>query len=208
MRSTPRTPLREPTRDELVFLQQWLREPTRVGAIAPSSPQLAAAMTAAIPACGAPVVVELGPGTGAFTGEIQRRLGGRGRHVAVEINPRFARRLRTRFPALDVAEGDAEYLPETLATRGLTTTDVVISSLPWASFGPELQQRLIHAVTATLSPDSVFATFSYAHAQQLPQARRFRTLLAERFEDVTVGRTVWCNVPPAYVLQARRPRRP
>ncbi|WP_370331595.1 hypothetical protein [Mycolicibacterium hippocampi] len=88
------------------------------------------------------------------------------------------------FPAVDIAEGDAEYLPDTLAIRGLSTTDVVISSLPWASFGPELQQRLIHAVTTTLSPDSVFATFSYAHAQHLPQARRFRSLLSELLTTV------------------------
>ncbi|MDZ4235310.1 MAG: methyltransferase domain-containing protein [Dietzia sp.] len=205
MRTTPRAPLREPTRDDLLFLQQWLREPTRVGAIAPSSPRLAAAMTAAIPACGEPVVVELGPGTGAFTGEIQRRLGGRGRHIAVEINPGFARRLRTRFPAVDVVEGDAEYLPDMLASRGLIAADVVISSLPWASFGPGLQRRLTKAVVTTLSPDSVFATFAYLHAQHLPQARRFRALLTERFGEVTAGDTVWCNMPPAYVLQARRP---
>ncbi|MCV7263527.1 class I SAM-dependent methyltransferase [Mycolicibacterium poriferae] len=208
MRTTPTAPRREPTRDELIFLQQWLREPTRIGAVAPSSPRLAAAITVAIPADGAPVVVELGPGTGAFTGEIQRRLGGRGRHIAVEINPGFARHLRSRFPTLDVAEADAEHLPATLAARGLTTADVVVSSLPWASFGPALQRRLTDAVTTTLSPDSVFATFAYLHAQHLPQARRFRTLLGERFAEVTVGHTVWCNLPPAYVLQARRPRRP
>lgn len=95
MRTTPTAPRREPTRGELIFLQQWLREPTRIGAVAPSSPRLAAA-------------------------------------------------------------------------------DVVVSSLPWASFGPVLQRRLTDAVTATLSPDSVFATFAYLHAQHLPQARRFR----------------------------------
>ncbi|GFM17548.1 uncharacterized protein PO1_contig-018-22 [Mycobacterium sp. PO1] len=50
----------------------------------------------------------------------------------------------------------------------------MVSSLPWASFGPALQRRLTDAVTATLSPDSVFATFAYLHAQHLPQAQRFR----------------------------------
>ena len=74
-------------KESALFLRQFLRSPITTGAIAPSSRYLAAAVTAPIPERGDPVVVELGPGTGSFTAEIQRRLGGRGRHIAVEINP-------------------------------------------------------------------------------------------------------------------------
>ena len=191
-----------------MFLRQWLREPSRIGAVAASSTHLASAITAPIPECGNPVVVELGAGTGAFTGEIQRRLAGRGRHLAVEVNPAFAQRLRIRFPALDVAETDARHLPDLLTARGLSTADIIVSGLPWAAFGIELQQRLSDAVAEVLNPDSVFTTFAYVHAQHLPQARRFATALRRRFEEVVVGQTVWRNLPPARVLHARRPRNP
>lgn len=77
------------------FLGQFLRSPVTTGAIMPSSRYLAAAVATPIPERGDPVVVELGPGTGPFTAEIQRRLGGRGRHIAVEINPRLARPWRS-----------------------------------------------------------------------------------------------------------------
>jgi phospholipid N-methyltransferase len=48
------------------FFLQWLAAPLRVGAVVPSSPQLAKAITAEISAANAPVI-ELGPGSGVFT---------------------------------------------------------------------------------------------------------------------------------------------
>ena len=72
--------------DTALFLGQFLRSPGTIGAVAPSSRRLAAAVCAPIPERGEPIVIELGPGTGAFTAEIQQRLGGRGHHLAVELN--------------------------------------------------------------------------------------------------------------------------
>ena len=152
-------------------------------------------------------MVELGAGTGPFTAEIQRRLAGRGRHVAVEVNPRFAQLLRNRFAQTEVIEGDASLLPSLLAECGLNHADVVISSLPWTMFEPTTQDLLLKAVLDVLTPHSVFATFAYAHATPLPGARRFRELAARHFEEVIPSRTVWRNLPPAFVLHARRPRR-
>ena len=37
-------------------------------------------------------------------------------------------------------------------------------------------------------------------------ARRFRALLAERFEEVVPGRMVVQNLPPAFVYYTRRPK--
>ncbi|MGI5368392.1 hypothetical protein [Streptomyces iakyrus] len=60
--------------------------------MAPSSRRPATEVTLPVPESGDPVVVELEPVTGAFTGLIQELLGGRGHHLAVEINPRLAYR--------------------------------------------------------------------------------------------------------------------
>jgi phosphatidylethanolamine/phosphatidyl-N-methylethanolamine N-methyltransferase len=194
-------------RDGAVLFEQWVRTPGQIGAIAPSSTRLARAISTAIPEHGDPVVVELGAGTGPFTAEIQRRLAGRGRHLAVEINPTFAQLLRNRYSQTEVIEDDACLLPALLAERGLGHADVVISSLPWAVFDPETQELLLTAARDVLAPHSVFSTFAYAHAAPLPRARRFRELAARHFEEVIPSRTVWRNLPPAFVLHARRPRR-
>ncbi|GII97404.1 class I SAM-dependent methyltransferase [Sinosporangium siamense] len=192
--------------DKALFLGQFLRSPSIVGAIAPSSRKLAQAVTAPLPENGDPVIVELGPGTGPFTAEIQRRLNGRGHHLAVEINAPMAKLLSERFPSVDVVVGDACELPKMLADRGLTKADVIVSGLPWAAFPQALQLRLMSAVTTVLAPDGAFTTFAYVHALQLTPAKRFRRLLSTTFEEVVAGRTVWGNMPPAFVYNARRAR--
>ncbi|MEV4568771.1 SAM-dependent methyltransferase [Nonomuraea sp. NPDC049419] len=192
--------------DTALFIGQFLRSPATIGAVAPSSRRLAAAVCAPIPERGEPIVVELGPGTGAFTAEIQQRLGGRGHHLAVELNEQLARLLAERYPAVDVAHDDATRLGELLGERGLRMADVVVSGLPWAAFPDDVQRELLGAVTGAMSPGAAFTTFSYIHAIPLSSARRFRALLAERFEEVVPGRTVWRNTPPAFVFHARRPR--
>ncbi|GAA2414004.1 class I SAM-dependent methyltransferase [Nonomuraea africana] len=192
--------------DTTLFLGQFMRSPATIGALAPSSRRLAETVCTPVPERGEPTVVELGPGTGPFTAEIQRRLDGRGHHLAIELNPKLASLLSERFPRVDVAQDDAARLPDLLRERGLARADVVVSGLPWAAFPEDLQDRLLGAVISTLCPSGAFTTFSYIHAMPLSSARRFRALLSDRFEEVVLGRTVWRNTPPAYVLHARRPR--
>jgi phosphatidylethanolamine/phosphatidyl-N-methylethanolamine N-methyltransferase len=187
------------------FFREFLRSPLTVGAVRPSGRALAEVATAAVPATGAPVVVELGPGTGAFTGPIQRRLAGSGRHIAVELNPRFAGRLATLHPAVTVAVADAAELREVLAQRGIDRVDVVVSGLPWAAFGESAQRDVLAEVVAALDPAGVFTTFAYVHARWTPPARRLLRSLRSRFEEVVVTRTVWTNLPPALVYVCRRP---
>lgn len=176
-----------------------------VGAIAPSGPALARVATAAVPRTGSPVVVELGPGTGAFTAAIQRRLAGRGRHLAVEVNPRFARQLAAAHPAVDVVTADATDLALVLAQRGLRRADVVVSGLPWAAFAEHQQRDVLSAVAAALSPHGVFTTFAYVHARWARPARRLLRSMESRFDEVVISRTVWANLPPGLVYYCRRP---
>jgi phospholipid N-methyltransferase len=195
------------TNDTALFVKRFLRHPARVGAVAPSSAALARQAVAPVPDTGGPVVVELGPGTGAFTEVIQRRLAGRGRHLALEVDPVFAGALRRRFPEVDVVVARAERLPEVLALRGLPAADVVISGLPWALFPAAQAARTMAAVAASMAPDAAFTTFAYLHAVWTPAARRLRCDLADTFEEVVLGSPVWANLPAAMVYHARRPRR-
>jgi phosphatidylethanolamine/phosphatidyl-N-methylethanolamine N-methyltransferase len=132
----------------VTFLLEFLRDPLTVGAVAPSGTALAGAATATVPRTGSPVVVELGPGTGT----IQRRLAGRSRHIAVEVNSRFARRLAARHPGVDVVTTDAADLAAVLAQRGLDRADVVVSGLPWAAGSPRACAR--RARTSRTSPSA------------------------------------------------------
>lgn len=81
-----------------------------------------------------------------------------------------------------------------------------MSGLPWASFSDETQTRLLEAVTSIMGPNAAFTTFAYSFAKRLRTARRFRQRLHNTFEEVVAGRTVWGNLPPAFVYHARRPK--
>lgn len=190
-----------------LFLREFLRTPWQTGAVAPSSHRLASAMVQPIPRARGAVVVELGPGSGAFTRLIERRLGTHGRRLAVEINPAFASTLARRHPGLEVVQDDARRLPELLSERGIGDVDVVVSGLPWAGFDPATQQALINAVCLVMGADGVFVTFGYRASSWTPPARRFRQLLRGAFDEVVIGRTVRLNIPPAFVYYARRPAR-
>jgi phosphatidylethanolamine/phosphatidyl-N-methylethanolamine N-methyltransferase len=189
----------------VTFFREFVRSPLTVGAVAPSSGALARVVTAPVPGSGHPVVVELGPGTGAFTGAIQRRLGGRGRHIAVEINERFAARLAIRHPGVDVALADAGSLAGVLGERGIERADVIVSGLPWVAFGERRRSDVLSAVVGGLSESGAFTTFAYVHTRWASPARRLLRSLEARFDEVVVGRTVWANLPPALVYHCRRP---
>jgi phospholipid N-methyltransferase len=192
-------------RHVVAFLTAVLRHPATMGALAPSSPQLAARLATVVPRVGEPVVVELGPGTGSVTTAIEYRLGGRGRHVAVEIDPELANYLRAEHPSVEVLVGDAVELERLLAEHQVLAVDAVVSGLPWSLIDPDAQRAIMDATARSLAPAGCFTTFAYLHALSMTRARQFRALLGEVFDEVLTTRTVWWNLPPAVTYVCRRP---
>lgn len=193
-----------PLAERLKFLRAFLRSPSAVGALGPSSPSLARAMLRRCALRESSTVVEIGPGTGAFTGLILGRIGKQTTFFALELDPGFARVLGQRFPALTVYNDSAERIGEYLIRHGKASADCIVSGLPWASLPQQVQDRVFHAVLDSLAPGGVFATFGYVHARWFPKAQRFRRRLEESYRRVEVGRVVWGNFPPAFVYHCTR----
>jgi phospholipid N-methyltransferase len=155
--------LRAATAERRLFLREFALDPLRIASVTPSGVALARQMVLPVPLRGQPVVVELGAGTGPMTRAIRQRLGGRGRHLAVELNPRLASVLADRCPDVEVIEGDSCRISEYLAHRGLERADVVVSGLPWTVGASESAPRpLVSAVADALADDGAFAQFTYA----------------------------------------------
>ncbi len=188
------------------FLSAALRRPSTVGAVAPSSQRLASVLSSIVPRDGAPTVVELGPGTGAVSAVIARRLPQGARHLAVELDPDMVAYLRRTRPGLEVVPGDARELGKLLAEHGVDRADAVICGLPWALFPDGVQTEILGEVSRAIGDTGAFTTFAYLQGMALPAARRFRATLRATFDEVLVTATVWRNVPPAFVYVCRRPR--
>lgn len=187
------------------FLSAALRRPATMGAVAPSSERLATVLASVVPRSGAPVVVELGPGTGAVSAVIARRLPPGGRHLAVELDPAMVDYLRRTRPGLEVVPGDARDLGKLLADQGVDHVDAIVCGLPWALFDDAAQTAVLTEIGRAIGDTGAFTTFAYVQGVALPAAHRFRARLRGAFEEVLVSATVWRNVPPAFVYVCRRP---
>ena len=190
--------------EHLQFLGRFLRSPRTIGAIAPSSRWLARAMAAnlANPVSRAnPVrVVELGPGTGAFTREIVERLGPADRFLCVEIEPAFIESLRRRWPEVECVCASAESLPTLVGERQLGPIDHMVSGLPFASLPTETTRGILDSVGRTLRPGGTFTTFQYVHSYGLPPAIVFRRGMNTLMGSTPSVRFVARNLPPAFAL--------
>ena len=191
-------------REHLLLLGRFLRHPRSVGAIAPSSRVLAHAMVHELNLDGPVRVVELGPGTGAFTRAIVDRLGPTAHYLAVDNDPVFVARLRERWPQVRCVCASAAALPALAAEHGLAPVDRIISGLPFASLPGAVTTEILQGIERTLRPGGTFTTFQYVHAYGLPPAVAFRRDMTRRLGAMPTRRLVVWNIPPAYVLRWRR----
>lgn len=185
----------------LRFVGAFLREPLAVGSLWPSSSTLSRAVVHACEFRSSDTVVELGPGTGAFTELLLDRLDGRGRLMVVEISDAHIKLLRQRFPSCRIIHDSAENLPRHLGRR---RADCIISGLAWGNMLPGVQDRIMRAIWSSLSPQGQFVAFAYAHAFVMPTSLRFRRLLFGNFARVETTPIVWRNLPPAYIYRCWR----
>lgn len=184
------------------FVREFVGRPFSVGAVAPSSRVLARRMVEGVDLGAAHAVVEFGPGSGSFTAAILPRLGARTRFFAIEINPRMARLWRRRFPDESLHVDSVERVAELCEREGVEVggVDAIISGLPWASFPDALQVATLEAVRRVLRPGGRLITFGYHIGTVLPRGRRFYRRLPAYFSRVERGRSVWANLPPAFVV--------
>ncbi|MGE4619976.1 MAG: methyltransferase domain-containing protein [Planctomycetota bacterium] len=186
------------------FLREYISEPGSIGAVAPSGGALASRMLDDISLDQANVILELGPGTGAITAEILKRITPSTRFLAVEKNSAFVRILEQKFNGVEIVEGNATELSSILQSMEIDQVAAVISGLPWAAFPDSLQDQILAQVTQVLAPTGRFVTFAYGGIHLFPKARAFRQRLDSFFGTVEKTRLAWRNLPPAFAYHCRR----
>ncbi len=190
--------------DHTQFLKAFLRNSGQIGAIAPSSTQLASLMTDWLDWDSIECVVEYGPGTGVFTEKIVSRLRDNTKFFAIERDSELADISRRRCPGTTILEDCVSRIPEICHEQGVEKVDAIICGLPWAAFSPEMQDRFLEAMFQVLPPGGKFATFAYWQGLLLPAGQRFRKFLKTNFSTVEQSPTAWQNLPPAFVYRCVR----
>lgn len=190
--------------DAVTFLKNFVRHPTQVGAIAPSSSGLVEAMVEWFDWEKAKNVVEFGPGTGVFTKAVVQQLRDDAKFFAIERSAELANTTRNRCPGVTVFEDSVTNVAELCRQESMGHVDAIVCGLPWASFSESLQTEIMDAMLEVLRPGGQFATFAYWQGVVLPAGIRFSRRLGNTFSSVERSHTVWRNLPPAFVYRCIR----
>ncbi|CAN5384201.1 rRNA adenine N-6-methyltransferase family protein [soil metagenome] len=182
--------------DTLRFLRTFWQRPKITGAVVPSGRALARAMANEVAFDSRLPVLELGPGTGPVTAALIEAGIAPERIVAVEFNAEFCALLVDRFRGLNVVEGDAFDLANSLPPGLAGPYAAVVSSLPLLNWPFEQRVGLISAALDRVVPGGGMIQFSYSFGPPVPaQAGRFA---------VTRTALVLANLPPARVWRYTR----
>jgi phospholipid N-methyltransferase len=177
----------------LAFLQGFLKNPTQVGSIIPSSRFLERRVVRAAEIARASLVVELGPGTGGTTRALLRALSPQARLLAIEIDPRFVTLLRrTQDPRLIVHEGSAAEIESALRTYDLPAPDVILSGIPFSTMARSVGEQILRSVYDSLEPGGLFVAY---------QVRDRVETLGRRVFGRAQVQTEILNVPPMRVYR-------
>jgi phosphatidylethanolamine/phosphatidyl-N-methylethanolamine N-methyltransferase len=209
-------------REHLTFFREFRQRFETTGAIAPSSRFLARAITRFLrqrPA-GQPVrVLEIGPGTGAFTNTIVKHLQDGDRFDLVELNESFADHLRQRFATEPkwnrVAAFSEVHVQPLQEFQSDAPYDFVISGLPLNNFPVDLVRDIFDHYFRHLAPEGVLSYFEYqfvrtlrtrvGSASERARMQAIEDIMSAHCRDHRIRRDwVFANLPPAWAQHLKK----
>lgn len=186
--------------ENIQFLQAFLKNPLKVGAIAPSSPDLASKMLDGIDPDENNIVIELGVGTGAITKFLANRIPSRQSYLGIEIDPKLVSTLNRNYPNLNFICGNAAETFDIHRKSALGKVGYIICCLPFVSLPNEVGEQILQEVDKFMQIGCTFRTFQYAHGYYMPSAIKLREFMRNRYGKSKRSKLVVNNLPPAYTL--------
>ncbi|MGI8494345.1 MAG: class I SAM-dependent methyltransferase [Pyrinomonadaceae bacterium] len=186
--------------EHIHFLQAFLKNPLHVGAITPSSPELALQMIEDIRPNDEDVVLELGVGTGSFTKLINHIVPDDNSYLGVEISRDFIKSLKKEYPALKFVCGNAVKLQKLHEKSGLGKVSYIISGIPFVTLPNDVGDEILYEISKFMERGCMFRTFQYAHGYYMPSAVKLRKFMRARYGRARKSQLIMKNVPPAYSL--------
>jgi len=186
--------------ENLQFLQAFLKNPTKVGAIAPSSPELAAKMLQGLQPDDHNIVLELGVGTGAITKFLRDIVPSKASYLGIELDEDLVLTLNEKFPDMNIVCGSAADAYSIHENSGLGKVRYVCCCLPFVSLPKGVSESILKEIEKFMDGGCELRIFQYAHGYYLPPAVRLRDMLKKRYGKSHRSPLVLKNVPPAFTL--------
>jgi len=179
-----------------LLLKLWLQNPRKIGAIVPSSPNLAKAMAKCLPESGTGYVVELGGGTGPVTRALLEGGLEPERLIVIERDKHLHNLLSGQYPQIKILQGDAIHLKKLLHQHGIDKVSAIVSSLPLLAMSKQIRHRIGDECFSVLSPGAPLIQFTYGF---LPPLRKHNCNIVAMKE-----KSILRNIPPATVWTYRQ----
>lgn len=186
--------------ENIQFLQAFLKNPAKVGAITPSSPELAQKMIEGIEPSANNIVLELGVGTGAITKFLQEIVPDEKSYLGIELDRILVKTLKKNYPDLKIVCGNATETHAIHQRSHLGKVGYVICCLPFVSLPNEVGERILLEIDKFMQAGCTFRTFQYAHGYYFPSAIKLREFMRDRYGKAKRSSLIVKNVPPAYTL--------
>ena len=186
--------------ENIEFLQAFIKNPLKVGAIAPSSPELAKKMIEGVRPNANNIIMELGVGTGAITKYLETRLSDEKSYLGIELDRDLVKSLRTNYPKLKIVRGNAAETFSIHQKTGLGKVGFIICCLPFVSLPNEIGEQILLEIDKFMRQGCLFRTFQYAHGYYMPSAIKLREFMRNRYGKAKRSQLIVKNVPPAYTL--------
>ncbi|MGL5576647.1 MAG: class I SAM-dependent methyltransferase [Sarcina sp.] len=180
-----------------MFFLEYIKNPRKVGAVAPSSKFLASKMIGEINFEQAKCIIEYGPGTGIFTKKLVDNTKDNTKIILIEINKEFYHKLNKLYGHKEnvlILNESAENIDEILKKHNIKKVDYIVSGLPFASLPKEVSDKILTKTANIIEDDGEFITFQYSLVKKK---------LFDRFFDQIATDKTYRNIPPAYVLRCR-----
>lgn len=176
----------------VLFFKRFLQRPFQIASIVPSSKALVERVADKIDFARARVIAEYGPGVGAHSREIARRMRPDTQLLLFELDPAFSRVLERQFAddlRVHVINSDAARLPNELRRHGIPQCDYILSGIPFSILKIDKKRALLEQTYHALAPDGQFITYQVTN--ELKQhAKIFDRVESEYFLQ---------NIPPMFI---------
>lgn len=180
-----------------LFFKRFLQRPLQVASIIPSSKALVERVADKVDFRRARVIAEYGPGEGAHSRELARRMRPDAQLLLFELDPAFSRDLERQFAndaRVHVYNQDAATLPRELERRGIAHCDYILSGIPFSILNIAKKRALLQKTHDALAPGGSFIIYQVTN--ELKQhAKIFAHAKSEYFLQ---------NIPPMFITVFRK----
>lgn len=172
-----------------VFFKGFVKHPTMVGSVIPSSRFTIQKMLAPVDWDNCRLFVEYGPGVGTFCLPVLERLRGDGHLIVIDTNEIYIDYLRrtirdSRFTAVHGSAADVETI---VRAHGHDHADYVLSGLPFSTLPSGVGPAIAEATWRVLRPGGAFLVYQFTAAA--------RDFMVRHFSRIDQGYEFW-NVLP------------